>query len=439
MIPLPLDETHHPLLRSWVQDANGHENFPIQNLPFGIFRSPDGKSQGGVAIGDHILCLRKLAESGLLDKEAQTACEAAQGDTLNPFFGLGSPYRKALRKAVSALLSLGAFERPELLHKAADCELLLPARIGDYTDFYAGIVHAENVGKLFRPETPLLPNYKWIPIGYHGRASSVRVSGQPVRRPRGQHRLSEQETPVFEPANNLDFELELGIWTGPGKPLGETIPIEDADSHIAGYCLLNDWSARDIQSWEYRPLGPFLGKSFHTTISAWVITPEALAPFRQPQPPRASADPMPLPYLWSEADQAAGALRLDLEVFLTTKVMRKTGSAPYRLTRSSTDSLYWTPAQLLTHHSSNGCNLEPGDLFGTGTISSPALNGAGSLLEITSGGRQPLKLPSGETRLFLCDGDEVGLRARAYREGYVSIGFGECRGVILPADLSDVR
>jgi fumarylacetoacetase len=416
-----------------VQDANGHEDFPIQNLPFGIFRPPNAEAQAGIAIGDHILALRDLAESGLLDKHAEAACKTAREQTLNQFFGLGAFYRTALRKAASALLAQGATERPELLHKAADCELLLPARIGDYTDFYAGIVHAENVGKLFRPETPLLPNYKWVPIGYHGRASSVRVSGQPVRRPYGQHKMPNEENPTFGPVENLDFELELGIWISSGNTLGETICIEDADSHIGGYCLLNDWSARDIQSWEYQPLGPFLSKSFHTTISGWVITPEALAPFRQPQSKRGSTDPRSLPYLSSAEDQAAGALNVSLEVFLNTVAMTNRGLAPFRLTKANVNSLYWTPAQLVTHHASNGCNLMSGDLLGTGTISSPTPGGAGSLLEITEGGKEPIRLPSGETRLFLCDGDEVTFRARACREGYVSIGFGECRGVIFPA------
>jgi fumarylacetoacetase len=433
-MPSPLDGTHDPQLRSWVEDANGHRDFPIQNLPFGIFRPVNGDAQGGIAIGDHILSLRALARSGLLDGDAKVACDAAEGETLNRMFGLGARYRVALRRAVSALLERGAIERPELLHSAAECELLLPARIGDYTDFYAGIVHAENVGKLFRPDNPLLANYKWVPIGYHGRSSSVRVPGEAVRRPHGQGKLADEAAPTFGPVRNLDFELELGIWIGPGNELGKPIAIGEAEDNIAGYCLLNDWSARDIQTWESQPLGPFLAKNFHTTISGWVITPEALAPFRQAQVPRALNDPQPLPYLFSEVDQAVGGLKIELEVFLTSTAMRSGGLAPQRLTRSDAENLFWTPAQLVAHHTSNGCNLVPGDLLGTGTISSPTPDGSGSLLELTKGGREPVTLSSGEVRQFLQDGDEVMLRARACREGYVSIGFGECRGLITPAE-----
>ncbi len=426
----PLDGTHDPQLRSWVEDANGHLDFPIQNLPFGIFRPVDGDAQGGIAIGDHILSLRGLAQSGLLEGDARVACEAAAGETLNRLFGLGARYRTALRRALSALLARGEIERQELLHPAAECELLLPARIGDYTDFYAGIVHAENVGKLFRPDNPLLANYKWVPIGYHGRSSSVRVSGEAVRRPHGQRKLADEAAPTFGPVRNLDFELELGIWIGPGNELGEPIAIGEAEDNIAGYCLLNDWSARDIQTWESQPLGPFLAKNFHTTISGWVITPEALAPFRQAQVPRAASDPQPLPYLFSAADQAAGGLKIELEVFLSSAAMRSGGLAPQRVTRSDAENLFWTPAQLVAHHTSNGCNLVPGDLLGTGTISSATPDGSGSLLELTKGGREPITLSSGEVRQFLQDGDEVMLRARACREGYVPIGFGECRGLI---------
>jgi fumarylacetoacetase len=426
----PLDETHDPQLRSWVQDANGHPDFPIQNLPFGIFRPADDEPQSGIAIGGHILSLRRLMERALVEGDALTACQAAEGDSLNRLLTLDARYRTALRRAVSALLAQGAKERPELLYSAADCELLLPVAIGNYTDFYAGIVHATNAGRLFRPDHPLLENYKWVPIGYHGRASSIRVSGQPVRRPRGQHKLPGETAPVFAPTQKLDFELELGVWIGPGNQLGNPIPIEQAANHIAGYCLLNDWSARDIQSWEYQPLGPFLAKSFHTTISGWILTPEAMAPFRQPQLPRSEGDPMPLPYLFSEADQSAGALNIQLEVSLTSALMRSQGLAPHRLTRSNAEDLFWTPAQLVTHHTSNGCNLEPGDLLGTGTISSPSPDGSGSLLELTFGGSKPLTLPSGETRHFLEDGDEVILRGQASRAGFVSVGFGECRAYI---------
>ena len=433
-MPSSLDHTHDPELRSWVEDANGHPDFPIQNLPFGVFRPPGADAQGGIRIGDHILSLKALAESGLLEGDALLACRAAVGRTLNRFLSLGAHPRTALRRAVSALLVQGATEHRELLDPAADCALLLPARIGDYTDFYAGIVHAENVGRLFRPDHPLLPNYKWVPIGYHGRSSSVRPSGEPVHRPHGQRKLAGEASPTFGPARHLDFELELGIWIGPGNPLGKPIPIQQADAHIAGYCLLNDWSARDLQSWEYQPLGPFLAKNFHTTISGWIITPEALAPFRQPQAPRPERDPQPLPYLFSQPDQEHGALDINLEVSLTSAAMRTSGLAPHRLTRSYAKHLFWTPAQLVTHHASNGCNLEPGDLLGTGTISAPSPDGAGSLLELTRGGSDPLTLPSGEVRRFLHDGDEVRFRAQLRRGGFVSIGFGECRGCVLPAE-----
>ncbi len=425
-----LDHTHNPELRSWVQDANGHPDFPIQNLPLGIFRPPGGIAQGGIAIGNQILPLKALGESERLDEDALAACRAGREETLNHLLGLGTRPRVALRRAASAFLAQGAGEHPGLLYPAAACELLLPVSVGDYTDFYAGIVHAENVGKLFRPDSPLLPNYKWVPIGYHGRSSSVRVSGHPVRRPSGQRKLTEEAAPSFGPTRSLDFELELGIWIGPGNQPGTTISINDAAESIAGYCLLNDWSARDIQSWEYQPLGPFLAKSFHTTVSGWIITAEALAPFRQRQPPRPVNDPQPLSYLYSDTDQATGALNIELEVFLASATMRGNGLAPHRLTHSRAEHLFWTPAQLVAHHASNGCNLVSGDLLGTGTISAPTPDGFGCLLEGTKGGMEPITLPSGEVRRFLEDGDEVILRACASREGHVSIGFGECRACI---------
>ena len=428
------DGTHDPHLRSWVEDANGHADFPIQNLPLGVFRPRGAEPQAGIAIGDHILSIPSLLDAGLLAGDALTAGRAAaQGPTLNPLLELGAPCRQALRAAASRILAEGSPRRPGLLHRAADCELLLPAHIGDYTDFYAGIHHALNVGRLFRPDHPLLPNYKWVPIGYHGRSSSLRPSGTPVRRPLGQRKLPDESSPAFGPSRNLDFELELGVWIGPGNPLGQPVPIEAAERSIAGYCLLNDWSARDLQSWEYQPLGPFLAKNFHTTVSPWIITPEALAPFRQPQLPRSADDPKPLPYLLSDSDQRRGALNLSLEVFLLTHAMRQAGLEPQRITASHAENLYWTPAQLVTHHASNGCNLCPGDLLGTGTISSADPTGFGSLLEITRSGREPLRLASGEERRFLEDGDEVMLRARACREGFVSIGFGACRAVVTPA------
>ena len=428
-----LDETHAPTLRSWVASAESHADFPIQNLPFGVFSLDGGGPKGGVAIGDEILDLAALSKAGLLRGDAQAACEAAAGPTLNAFLALPAGQRSALRRALSALLSTGAPARPEMLRHASDCAMHMPAQVGDYTDFYAGIHHATNVGRLLRPDNPLTPNYKWVPIGYHGRASSLRVSGTPVRRPNGQRKRPDEAAPSFGPSKRLDYELELGIWVGPGNDLGAPIPIREAGEHIAGFCLLNDWSARDLQAWEYQPLGPFLAKNFHTTISPWIVTPEALAPFRAPQPPRPEGDPRPLPYLWDEADQKEGALDLELEALLLTRAMRERGLAPHRLSLGSSLNMYWTAAQLLAHHASNGCNLSPGDLMGSGTISSPTRDGYGSLLELTEGGKAPIALPSGETRAFLEDGDEILFHARARREGHVSIGFGECRAVVVGA------
>ena len=355
-----VDETHAPGLRSWVASANGHEDFPIQNLPFGVFSPRAGAPRGGIAIGDEILDLRSLSEAALLDGEAQAACSACLGPMLNRFLELGAGGRRALRQAVSALLAAGAEPRPQLLHRAADCIMYVPARVGDYTDFYVGIEHATNVGKLFRPDNPLMPNYKWVPIGYHGRASSIRVSGIEVRRPNGQRKYPDRAEPSFGPCERLDYELELAVWVGPGNALGAPIPIDEAAGHIAGYCLLNDWSARDLQAWEYQPLGPFLSKNFHSTISPWIVTPEALAPFRAPQPKRPEGDPQPLPYLRDKTDQELGALDLELEVLLQTARMREQGLASHRLSIGTSLNMYWTPAQILAHHASNGCNLNPG-------------------------------------------------------------------------------
>jgi fumarylacetoacetase len=419
---MKLDHTHDPALGSWVPGANGHAAFPIQNLPLGLFCPQGGAPRGGIAIGDYILDLTLLPEGSSLSSEHVTS--------LNALLGLGEGHRVALRHAVSALLAESAEPQPALLHRAADCVMHLPMQIGDYSDFYAGIHHANAVGTLFRPDSPLFDNYKWVPIGYHGRASSIGVSGT-VHRPNGQRKPATEAVPSFGPSRNLDYELELGIWIGPGNESGHAIPIGEAASHIAGYCLLNDWSARDIQGWEYQPLGPFLAKSFCSTVSPWIITPEALAPFRAAQPQRPEGDPTPLEYLFDADDQSAGALGLTLEVFLLTEQMRAQGLAPHRVSVSSALDLYWTPAQMVTHQTSNGCNLNPGDLLGTGTISSPAPDGSGSLLELTRGGRAPISLPNGETRRFLEDGDEVTLRAVARREGFVSIGFGECRGRVM--------
>ena len=405
-----LDETHVPDLRSWVASANGHPDFPIQNLPLGgkLFRpdNPLMPNYKWVPIGYH---------------------------ALNAYLGLPYEQRHALRKGLSAVLAESSPPRPELLHRAGGCTIHMPAQVGDYTDFYVGIHHATNVGKLFRPDNPLMPNYKWVPIGYHGRASSLRVSGAPVRRPNGQRKYPDKPEPSLGPSERLDYELELGVWIGPGNELGAPIPIAEAADHIAGFCLLNDWSARDFQAWEYQPLGPFLAKNFHSTISPWIVTPDALAPFRGAQPKRPEGDPAPLPYLWDETDQRDGALSIELEVFLLTKAMRDKRLAPHRLSSGSSLAMYWTAAQILTHHASNGCNLNPGDLLGTGTLSSSSRDGFGSLLELTDGGKAPVALPTGELRKFLEDGDELIMQAHARRDGFAGIGFGECRAVVLTA------
>ena len=423
------DETHDPQRRSFVASANGHPDFPIQNLPFGVFSAPGMAPTGGVAIGDSILDLGAVA--ALLPGEAQRAAEACEGPTLNGFFALGAAPRQALRAALSELLEAESPQEAAVrahLYEAGACTLHLPAFIRDYTDFFAGIHHATNAGKLFRPENPLLPNYKYVPVAYHGRASSVRPSGTDVRRPKGQRKPASEAVPTHGPSRNLDYEMEFGIWIGTGNAQGEPIPIGEAAQHIAGYCLLNDWSARDIQGWEAQPLGPFLAKNFCTSISAWVVTPEALEPFRIAQPRRPEGDPLPLDYLWDREDQRSGALDVAVEVLLETRQ-----GGPFRLSLSSTRHLYWTPGQMVAHHTVGGCNLAPGDLFGSGTISSPTEDGFGALLEITQGGRKPVTLPNGEERRFLEDGDTVIFRAQAQRDGYVTIGFGECRGTVLPA------
>ena len=430
-----LDATHDPARRSWVERANGHSDFPLQNLPFGVFRTEGGAVRGGVAIGDQVLDVAAALAAGVLDG---AAAEAAAGASLNRLMGMGSGPRRGLRQALFDLL---AEEAPasvrglagRMLHPASACRMQVPAAIGDYSDFFAGIHHALNGGKMLRPDTPLMPNYKYVPVAYHGRASSVVASGTAVRRPSGQRKPANAEVPTYGPSRNLDYELEMGVWIGPGNALGHTIPIDEAAEHVAGFCLLNDWSARDIQGWEYQPLGPFLAKSFQTTISPWVITPEALAPFRMAQLPRPAGDPDPLAHLLSAVDQATGGLDLEIEVLLLTERMRAGGLPAHRLSLGHAGHLYWTVGQMVAHHASGGCNLRPGDLFGTGTISTPEEGGWGSLLEISFGGRREVALSSGETRRFLEDGDEVVLRARGVRAGAAPIGFGECRGVVLAA------
>ncbi len=435
-----LDVTHDRQVSSWVESANGHTDFGIQNLPLGIFSSgSDPQSsgpRGGIRIGDMIVDLSSLAGSGLLSGPAWAGAHAAAGPTLNAFFAAGSGPRRALRARVHELLTAGAAETASMeahLVPADEVTMHLPATIGDYTDFYVGIHHAMTVGSLFRPDQPLMPNYKWVPIGYHGRASSIRISGQPFRRPRGQRKNPSEPAPSYEPARNLDFELELGVWVGEGNAAGEPIRIDRAADQVAGYCLLNDWSARDVQSFEYQPLGPFLSKNFATTVSAWVVTPEALLPFRAPAFARPPGDPAPLPHLSHRRDQDTGGLDVELEVLLSSEEMRRRALPALQLARSSTRHMYWTVAQMITHHTSGGCDLRAGDLLGTGTISGPDIDSCGSLLELTANGRQAISLPSGETRTFLQDGDEVILRARAHRPDAAPVGFGECRAIVLPA------
>ena len=423
-----VDQTHDPRLSCWVASSAGHEQFPVQNLPLGVFAPPGSHPRPGVAIGEEILDLAAVAH--LLPEAAAAALGAP---TLNQLLGSPASVRWSLRQRLSELLCNPALrgEVETALHPTKQCTMHLPAAIGDYTDFYVGIHHAENIGALFRPNNPLLPNYKWIPIGYHGRASSVRSSGQDVVRPNGQRKMPEEAEPSFGPSRRLDYELELGIWIGEGNVLGRPIPIKQAHEHIAGLCLLNDWSARDLQAWEYQPLGPFLAKNFHSTVSPWVVTTEALAPFRQAQPPRAKPDPQPLAYLDDEVDRRLGAFAITLEVSLTTSAMRAAGVMPVQLSRGPASNMYWTAAQIVTHHASNGCNLRPGDLLGTGTISGPERDSFGSLMELSSGGKQPIALPTGESRTFLENGDEVTMRAFAMAEGAVTIGFGECVGRIV--------
>jgi fumarylacetoacetase len=397
-------------LKSWVESANGHPDFPLENLPFGTFRY-EGLTSIGIAIGDQIFHLG--------------GAFARHEDTLNPLMAEGRDAVSALRERVQTMLTEGAPDREQTaryLVAQNDVAMELPCVIGDYTDFYASIHHATNVGSMFRPDNPLLPNYKWVPIGYHGRASSIVVSGTPVRRPGGQTREGETQPPSFGPSKRLDYEMEMGVLIARGNDLGTKIPVERAEDAVFGFCLVNDWSARDIQTWEYQPLGPFLSKSFATTIAPWVVTLDALEPFRVAPFERDPADPQPLPHL-------AGGSGFDItvEVWLRTQKMPE----PVRISRGSFRDMYWTVAQLVAHHTSNGCNLRPGDLLASGTISGTTKESRGCLLERTWRGTEPLELPGGEQRRFLEDGDEVIMRGYCEREGSTRIGFGECRGVVV--------
>jgi fumarylacetoacetase len=433
-----LNETHSPALTSWLVSANTADgDFPIQNLPFAVFRrrGRDESFRGGVAIGDQVLDLAGLVRSGVLEGGARQACEAGAQDSLNALMALGPAAWSALRLALSRLLRTGSTHQAKVqacLVSMSEVEYTLPARIGNYTDFYTSVHHATNIGKQFRPDNPLLPNYKWVPIGYHGRASSICVSGQSFHRPRGQVKPPEADSPVLAPSQRMDIELELGVFIGSGNALGEPVPIAQAEDHVFGICLLNDWSARDLQGWEYQPLGPFLSKNFATTVSPWVVTLEALAPYRVPFV-RPVGDPQPLPYLDSEGNRSGGGFDIQLQVGLQTAQMRRSGEKDTSISRTSYRHAYWTLAQLVTHHTVNGCNLQPGDLLGTGTLSGPTLDQAGALIELTLGGKQPVQLPNGESRTFLLDGDAVVLRGWCEKPGSVRVGFGECWGTVLPA------
>lgn len=423
-------------LKSWVVSANDPQtDFPLANLPYGVFRHQHSQ-RIGVAIGEQILDLGACASENLLAPLAAEIIDACTASVLSPLIAFGPEAWTMLRLRISELLSAD-HASDDTLHRVAsalvpmrEVEMQTPVQIGDYTDFYASIHHATRVGKLFRPDNPLLPNYKYVPIGYHGRASSIVVSGNEVRRPSGQIKPSLGAEPSFGPSRSLDYELEVGMFIGAGNSLGMPIPIDEAEQHIFGLCLVNDWSARDIQSWESQPLGPFLAKNFATTISPWIIPLEALAPYRVPVSARPEGDPVPLPYLVSSA--AKGAIDLTLEVSLQSSQMRESNIPPMRVSRGNMRDLYWSIAQLVTHHASNGCNLRPGDLLATGTISGPAEGSEGCLLEMKHRA-EPLRMPNGESRVFLEDGDQVTFLAFTQREGLPRIGFGECTGMIIAA------
>jgi fumarylacetoacetase len=434
-----LDETHDPARRSFIETANDPSgDFPIQNLPFGIF-SRDQNTAPGVAIGDQILDLRAAHRLGLLPPEIPESVVAQS--SLDDLFSLGREPLRGLRRRIAAALDVGASGQTardhaeKLFAGMSACTLHRPTSVPNYTDFYAGIHHARAAGALLTPENPLPANYKWVPIAYHGRASSVQVGAGTVRRPVGQRPPAEAGgVPGFGPCDRLDFELEMGFYMVGGNPLGRPIPVADAEQQIVGFSLLNDWSARDVQRWEMFPLGPFLSKSFATSVSPWVVTADALAPFRVSAMPRPEGDPMPLDYLLDNDDQARGGLDIDLRVLLSTERMRKVNEPPVEILTSNARYLYWTPAQMVAHQTVNGCNLQPGDLLGTGTISGPSDAELSSMLELTVAGSRPVALPNGEIRSFLLDGDEVTFRGRCQRSGFASIGFGACIGTVSEAN-----
>jgi fumarylacetoacetase len=429
-----LNATHNIAARSWVESANETGcDFPLQNLPLGVFDGGKGP-RIGIAIGDRILCLRSAVNAGLLNELPTEITEALRGEKLNALMALGRGAAAELRQAVFALLEQSSPQKDACaacLLPQSHATMLLPATIGDYTDFYASLYHATNVGSMFRPDNPLLPNYKWVPIGYHGRASSVVASGAEVKRPSGQTKAEDAPAPTFGPTQRLDYELEVGVLIGAGNAAGDDIPLSQAEQHAFGLCLVNDWSARDVQAWEYQPLGPFLAKNFLTTISPWIVTLDALAPFRIPAFRRDAADPQPLPYLQDALNERSGGFVITLEVSLQTAKMRELGLPPEKLTTGNFRDMYWTLAQMITHHASNGCNLRPGDLLASGTVSGEVKSSRGCLLELTWRGSEPITLASGEQRRFLLDGDEIIFRGYCERDGAVRIGFGECRGRVI--------
>jgi fumarylacetoacetase len=436
-MPVALNETHDPTRRSFVASANAPGcDFPIQNLPFGVFRpAPGQQPRVGVAIGDQILDIVMAAFH--FDGLAGEAARVCGAPFLNSMMSLGpeawSALRLSLSRALSAESGASSLLHPYLI-PMTQAEVMMPVAFRNFTDFFASIFHASNAGRMFRPDNPLMPNYKYVPVAYHSRASSVRISGTvPIRRPNGQRKSPTEAAPSFGPSRNLDFELEFGAFIGTGNELGKSVPVGQAAEHIFGYCLLNDWSARDIQAWEYQPLGPFLGKNFGTTISPWVVTAEALAPFHTTAFARPEGDPAPLPHLDDAGDRQNGGLDITLEAYLATETMRRDGVAPHRLTQTSFALMYWTWAQMVAHHTSNGCNLEIGDLLGSGTVSGPEKSSWGSLLELTARGAEPIVLPNGEKRGFIEDGDEISFRGFCEKPGQTRIGFGECRAVVLPA------
>jgi fumarylacetoacetase len=435
-----VNKTHDPALSSWIESANSPDtDFPIQNLPFGVFsRKGDSERRVGVAIGDQIVDIGESLSANLWSGKARDVARWCDRPSLNELMQAPRDSLSQFRARLSELLTGTPGDDsvinplpPGALVPIADAVMFRPAEIGDYTDFYASIYHATNVGKIFRPDSPLLPNYKYVPIGYHGRASSIVISGAEVTRPNGQMLPNGAKDPTFGPTQMLDYEAEVGFFVGRGNDLGKPVPIDNAEERLFGICLVNDWSARDIQSWEYQPLGPFLSKSFATTISPWVVTWEALEPYRVPSFFRPPGDPQPLAYLNSEKDRNEGGIDLTVEVYIRSMLMREGRLRPSRLSAASLADMYWTAAQMLTHHTSNGCNLRPGDLFASGTISGPDKGSQGCMLELTRRGTEPVVLPTGEERKFLHDGDEIILRAYFQREGAARIGLGECAGLIV--------